>query len=347
MKTKFLLFVLIISSCISSLFAQYALIVPQGRNCTETRPLAFPEFKKEVYDRDIVVKCTEQYSLVREDEVDVNFTWYQNDKDALVILALGKGGLLKDKLPFVRELTKHADVIIFDYEWQNPAPLLTRMARIPTPIKRYFTDNYKEIQTIVTWIRTVQRKKQYKSIVGHGECYSTYTLAQAEALKAPGSIVFDKLVLDSPIISARSSVKEILKNPGLCCDPLTGKFPALLKSFFALFAPCTNRIVDFCSNEYSVLEYVEKVTIPVLFIRGQHDPMVTSTDFFKMFGHLASEQKAVFMTPFHHSNSFQWENARPQYCYIEQAFIHRGFEDFVAFVTQKHEEVIPSKLLGG
>ena len=40
-----------------------------------------------------------QHSLKIDEDANVNFSWYQSGKSELIVLALGKGGSFKDKLP--------------------------------------------------------------------------------------------------------------------------------------------------------------------------------------------------------------------------------------------------------
>lgn len=283
--------------------------------------------KKLATDINSQVKVS-QHSLPIDNNTAVNFSWYQSGKSKLIVLAVGKGGLLKDKLPFIQEFTKDYDVIIFDYEWQNPAPLYKRIARTKAPLNRYFEHNYREIQTIVKYIRGLGK---YYSIIGHGECYSAFMFAKAQALKQGNAPLFDKLVLDSGILSGKNAVKSLFKNPALCANPLDGESSTFIKYLVG------NRLflafVDFFSNDYSVQGYLSKIDIPVLFIRGCNDTMVSDDDFQIMWKSLRGP-KAAFITPYHHSDSFKQKNARREYLHIENLFIQNSFNDFTKLLSK-------------
>lgn len=95
-------------------------------------------------------------------------------------------------------------------------------------------------------------------------------------------------------------------------------------------------MMDFCSSEYfskSIIDHVAKITVPVLFIRGNNDPMVSSQDFDQMFKVTQSfrvSKKACFRTPFHHSNSFGYEKGgRGRYMFVWKKFVEQDFETFL------------------
>jgi len=259
-----------------------------------------------------------QHCLEIDKDVSVNFSWYQSGKAELIVLAVGKGGTPKDKLPFIKEFTQNYDVITFDYEWQNPAPLYKRLARIASPLKRYFEHNYREIHAIVNYVR---QQKKYDCIIGHAECYSAFMFVKAQALN--GDIqLFDKLVLDSPILSVKNVIKSLFKNPALCANPLDGESSVLVKTLVGnkLFL----KLIDICSKDYSIQEYLAKINIPVLFIRGMNDAMVNEGDFLTLWK-TANDLKVAFMTPYHHADSFKQKNGRREYLYIENLFIQNAF----------------------
>lgn len=263
------------------------------------------------------------HSLGIDEGVSVNFSWYQSGKPELIVLAVGKGGLLKDKLPFIYEFTQHYDVIIFDYEWQNPAPLYRRAARIATPLERYFIHNHQEVQAIVSHVRQLNT---YESIIGHAECYSVFMFAKAQALRPIGSRLFDKLIFDSGILSVKNTIKSFFKNPALCCNPLDGQSYPLTKALMGnkLFLA----LIDLCVRDYSAKDYFAAIDIPVLFVRGINDTMVSQEDFVTMWNVVDSE-KAAFLTPYHHSDSFKRKNARREYLYVENLFIQNSYNDFI------------------
>jgi hypothetical protein len=157
------------------------------------------------FDKEIYVNQVTRHSI-ECDGSQVNFNWYQNGKPFLVVLALGKGATFEMKVPFIRELVKNYDIIVFDYEWQNPANLFCRISRIATPLARYFEGNYREVQAIVAFAR---QQNKYEKIIGHAECYSSFMFLKAQAMRDEGYLMFDKLVLDSPLWSVKNYINSI------------------------------------------------------------------------------------------------------------------------------------------
>lgn len=305
------------------------------------RPLFEPQEKwqdvfNSNFDKEISAKQVTSHSI-ECNGYQVNFDWYQNGKPFLVLLALGKGATFEAKVPFIRELVKNYDVIVFDYEWQNPANLFCRISRIATPLARYFEGNYREVQSIVAFVR---QQNKYKKIIGHAECYSSFMFLKAQATRYEGSPMFDKLVLDSPLWSVKNYIKSILKNPALCWDFTEGRLPDFIKTFLQyriVSTPLDTMANFFVGNDYSVEAYLEKIDIPTLFVRGSNDPAISASDFEKIWETIKTSQKAVFVTPYHHSNSFKKEGRR-RYLFIENLFIQNEFEDFVneSLKTHKH-----------
>lgn len=296
-------------------------------------PVTFPQSAlKNTFNRTLNVE-PKKGSVSLENGMEVRYEHYKTGKDTLIVFALGKGDGLRDQYrhkPYIIEFLKHYDVVVFDYAWKTSQGVTDMMKLAYQPFITTFKDSHKSVQAVVKEMRTAH---EYRKIIGHGECYSAYMFAQAEGLKEGGEL-FDKLVLDSPIVSARQCAYEMVSNPALNLWPLSAnKHPWYEKCCGNYLAAATTAVMRFCSSEYfttSVLDALGKITIPVLLIRGEHDPMVSDEDFTKAWHALGSAQKAVLKTPCKHSDSFAYKNKiRGRYCYVENAFIKKEFDKFI------------------
>lgn len=225
-------------------------------------------------------------------------------QDNVIVLALGKGAPFEYKIPFINEyLHLGYDVVEFDFEWQMPAPGLDKFSRIFSPVQRYFEHNHQEIQTLVKHIRATYA---YKNIIGHSECYSGFMFAKAQALS--DQKLFDLIILDSPILSMKKAIMTFIQNPALCSDPNAGNSPDWVKSVLScpILVEPIKALVHVCNKDYDVHEFMKAVSVPMLFIRGDKEPVVSDDEFYEMWNQISLEKVWLLRTPYHHSNSFKY-----------------------------------------
>lgn len=262
--------------------------------------------------------------------VKIRSSLYRNNKQSLIVIGLGKGADQKAYGIYIAALSNFYDVLVFEYEWQVNKPSL--YDKIFHLVKTYFTYNHDEVLSVVGYIRNNTDSFKYDQIIGLGECYSGFMFVKAQALaKKNNEKLFDKLILDSVFLSLDMFIAAIIKDPCMSCDPLKGGMPKIIKPLFlipywTMYKPIAALLRPHLEG-VSMLHYLPDISIPLLYIRGANDPAITDDHFTSLWNSIGSCEKAAFITPFHHSNSFQ-RAGRAYYLDILRNFIDSDFMQF-------------------
>ncbi len=244
-------------------------------------------------------------------------SYTQGDSSYVIVISLGEGVRSKLWPLYLSALSSHYNIVAFEFtssqaSWCNVTC---------HPFKTFFDRSYLDVITVAHFVREYFKDKQ---VIGLGICYGAFILAQAQALSKKR--LFDKLIFDSCFLSVASCVESFIKDPMLCCDSIRGGCPQFLKCILSsriIYKPIVTGIAC-CMPEISVLPYLSDLKeSPVLFIRGQQDPMVLPEHFDAMWEAVTSP-KAVYLTPFHHSNNFR-EAGRAHYLYSMKRFLQNDF----------------------
>jgi hypothetical protein len=237
-------------------------------------------------------------------------------KQTLIVLSLGMGSTFEECEHHAKYLARQYDVLIFQYRW---APL-NEKELVRHTVNSFFTDNHEEVIAAAR----LGRLLKYEQIIGLGECYSGFMFPKAQALcERKGEKLFDKLILDSGMISLENYVRSMIVDPCLMCKPLTGGIPNCLKPCTKLFCAALTKPVNYLYRDdhgpIEVMRYLPHISVPILFIRGKNDPSISWEDFERAWNSVIAP-KTAFITPFHHSNSFQ-HAGRPFYLAVVHHFI--------------------------
>jgi hypothetical protein len=246
---------------------------------------------------------------------------YERGHQTLIVLSLGKGADLTECEHYAEYLIGDYDVLIFEYAW---APL-NQWELVRHTVNGFFTHNHEEVIAASRLGRELQRQNGYQQVIGMGECYSAFTCSKAQALRElAGEKLFDKLILDSCLVSLGDYVRSFIVDPVLMYDSLKGGFPNFLKPCTKLLCAALNRPINYLYRDVQgpidVTRYLPHITVPVLFIRGANDPSI-SWESFENAWNSARAPKTAFITPFQHANNFQYAG-RPFYLYVVQNFIN-------------------------
>jgi hypothetical protein len=245
---------------------------------------------------------------------------YERGHKTLIVLCLGKGAPLEECVHYAEYLVGDYDVLIFEYAW---APL-NQWELVRHTVNGYFTHNHEEVIAASRIARALQQRNGYQQIVGLGECYSGFTFSKAQGLREiEGEKLFDKLILDSCLVSLENYVRSLIIDPVLMYDSLKGGLPKYLKPCTKLFCAALNKPINYLYHDdqgpVEVIRYLPHITVPILFIRGTNDPSISWEDFERAWNSVTAP-KTAFITPFHHSNSFQ-HAGRPFYLAVVHHFI--------------------------
>ena len=288
----------------------------------------------EEYQKEIQARKVTDYAVTTEHGITIPVRLYENDSPNLIVLALGKGANIKDTERFVRALCPMYSVVTFNYEWHDFSSV--QWGKTPFQIgKAFFDHNHEEVVAVVKFVRDLKAKGQakFEQVIGLGECYSTLTFARAQAISCQkNEPLFDKLILDSAFYSVKACAEAIIKDPWLMYDNFEGGCPSWIQAIcghWMILTPSTT-VLGLFLPDASVEQYLKEIReTPILFIRGQNDTFVLPQYFELLWGAVQHKKKAVFFTPFNHSNSFERKKARKQYLCVIDKFINNDFDRFI------------------
>ena len=259
------------------------------------------------------------FNLTSKSKIQIPTTFYDRDSDVLLVAA--------PALPAPKEAMKafaktfpYYDVITFDYRWSGQyEQYLATSILARNPIQRVLFDPIKELETVVHY---ATKRKHYKKVVGLGECYSCFHFAklQSDAIEKYGFGPFTHLVLDSCWYSLRDFAERICYDPLLPINPQNGGAPKVIR-WLTDSSPFKYIILGlaFCfMSNVSIKHYISSVGIPILFVHGKNDLFVPGKHFDKIWNSANKNNRAVFLTPFKHSDNL---GAKKLYRYVAEQFV--------------------------
>jgi len=279
-------------------------------------------------DEEKLLKKATNYTLKTKDNVSFDVLFLDRQSDKVLVIGQGFPGSKEDGL-YEAGLFNDYDVILFDYRWKDMLSFMVSFQTAFSPLNRFFYDEIEEVKSVVAFLK---KKKNYKEIVGLGQCYSNFTFVAAQATGKEA--LFDKLILDSCWFSLKAFVKQITLDPWLPGSPQDGGAPKWLKKILACCAVREPLLLlsHLIVPNVSIEPYLSTLKItPILFIHGIYDLMVPyKSTFQKIWKATSSSKKAAFVTPFRHSTNTE----NPEiYKLICDQFIKNDFDQFVQQVS--------------
>jgi len=274
-----------------------------------------------------------EYTITSETGFDIPLTYFDRNSSKLLVVGPGFQNN-REMFYFVARLFNEYDVVVFDYRWHELKKFVLQRSTLTHPINELLL---KEKEEIITVVRHMKQKKQYATIVGHGICYSTYTLlaAQDEA-QQQGEKLFDKLILDSTFYSIPEMVRKIINDPWLIDEPQVNYTSSWFKAFvkytgLELLIVSLTKLMGYTSVEPLVSRIVDT---PILFIHGKEDVLIPLEDQFLNIWEQTQTQKYALFTPFPHVKNMRNRGIFKCMC---EAFINT--DDTNSFMADIHEKL--------
>jgi len=268
----------------------------------------------------------ELIELVTEDEQKLVGHFHDRKSDTVIILGHGFNAC---KSKWIEQSVIHMfpgyDILTFDYRWNSMAGYILSLKTLTSPVDRLVFDGKKDLRSAVDFVR---KRKNYRQVIGLGECHSAYLFvsSQAEARKQKRPL-FDKLILDSCWLKISDFIDSLLVDPLLLLNTQTGYVPGVFKNILH-WSPGINISRFFWSiitPSLSLTSDLKKLDVPVLFIYGKNDLLVSNSSFNTIWKITKSKQKAALITPYEHVGSYANVALYQYFC---NEFIENEFDVF-------------------
>jgi len=260
-----------------------------------------------------------EYTITTETGFDIPLTYFDRNSSKLLVVGPGFQNN-RQMFYFVARLLCEYDVVVFDYRWIELKSFVLQRSTLIHPINELLL---KEKEEIIAVVRHMKQQKHYDTIIGHGVCYSTYTLlaAQEEAQQQEEKL-FDKLILDSTFHSMPEMARKIINDPWLIAEPQVNHTSSWFKSFvkytgLELLIVTLTKLMGYTSVEPLVSHIVDT---PILFIHGKEDVLIPlENQFINIWDSADQTQKCALFTPFAHVKNMR---NRGVYKFICENFIN-------------------------
>jgi pimeloyl-ACP methyl ester carboxylesterase len=246
----------------------------------------------------------QELALTTEDAHTIHALYFNRNSDTLIVCAPGFGYHKEVMVPFV-DLYPNYDVVIMDQRGHGleakAQGVFDRCARASFGIvPSLITYGEKETHDVHQLVSTLRQNAsgRYKKVIGLGFCYSSLIFGKA-AVQFPG--LFDKLIVDGSITSLKKVFMRMQKNPLMLAHLRAGGIgPSWLQNSTFFYSMLTtlqkhlfNRAFD---SELVNAQNLSKLTIPVMFVHGHQDVMVSDKEFEKLWSTATSCEKVAFLT---------------------------------------------------
>ena len=277
-----------------------------------------------------------EYTITSETGFDIPLTYFDRNSSKLLVVGPGFQNN-RQMFYFVARLFNEYDVVVFDYRWHELKQFILQRSTLMHPINELLL---KEEEEIIDVVRHMKQKKQYDTIVGHGICYSTYTLLAAQdKAQQQREKLFDKLILDSTFYSIPEMVRKIINDPWLIDEPQVNHTSSWFKAFvkytgLELLIVSLTKLMGYTSVEPLVSRIVDT---PILFIHGKEDVLIPVEDqFLNIWENADHTQKYALFTPFAHVKNMR--NRGVFKCMCESFINTDNTDNFIAEIHEKMQE---------
>jgi pimeloyl-ACP methyl ester carboxylesterase len=242
----------------------------------------------------------ERFEVITEDGVTIPAIFFNRNSDKLIFFGHGFGGS-KEWYKSRGYLFSDYDVVLFDYRWKNINAFLSKISIILHPFRESL---FREKDDVKAVLKEVKSKKQYKEVIGFGECYSSFVFAalQSEA-EQEDNMVFDKLIMDSSWLSLVDFSRQLALDPCVPCHHNSAlEAPNWIRKIlkFKVVNYCINKFFETLAPDISIEKDLCKIkNTSILFLHGSNDRLVPMETFKKIWN-ATKCHKVALITPFEH-----------------------------------------------
>ncbi len=242
-------------------------------------------------------------TIKREGGGEINAVFFDRGSDKAVIVGQGFHARKEYLIPFLKICSGY-DLLFFDYQGHREM-LGTYACYGRSTLDAYFIEPQKDVCALGNFLRD---RKSYRAIIGLGMCYSGLIFSGAQALSQDaGKPLFDKLILDSSISSLKEIALQVCRDPLLFWYPKEGGTPQTLQWFLGswpvkAFASGLGWI--FLGQQFSHItteNYLSHIDLPVLFIRGEHDSLVSPEISRRLYESVRADSACMVTLPSQHT----------------------------------------------
>jgi len=221
--------------------------------------------------------------------------FFNRQSDKAVVCIPPFGAETKDIIRFAGVFNEY-DVLLLEYRNASSSKPLSLSPFLLTP--EAVIALAQGVEQAFSWIA---HRKDYSTIIGHGQCYGAWILLEAQA-SGNNRLTFDKLIIDSCPLSLYS----VFEN--MCTDPTSvlslGKKQSSIWVKAPLKIPLLRKLLMKIStllfSDIAIKHCVENISSPILFIHGTQDYLVNQKQFDTLFATAQDRQSAALITPFKH-----------------------------------------------
>lgn len=222
--------------------------------------------------------------------------FFDRKSDTVVICIPPFGAETRNSIPLAG-IFKEYDVLILEFKnTKTHKPLkLSPFFLKPDTIKMFSNT----IEQAFAWLT---HKKIYHQIIGHGQCYGAWILLESQA-NSHNKAFFNKIILDSCPLSLYSIFHNAYSNPrGVLSLGKTksANFIQSIMNNIPFLKRIYTSIMTTLFTDISAAALLKHVQVPVLFINGTEDYLVTPEQFDTLYTSVTHNDKSAFITPFKH-----------------------------------------------
>lgn len=271
------------------------------------------QLKKNYQHNDLFINLmAEDIKLTTTGGLSFTARYFNNNSDKVIVLGQGFPGEMEAMQDFIPFLGDGFDYIAFDYRWKDLFRYVLNPITICRPTQRIFYDEQEEIITVVNFLKS---KKNYKEIIGLGQCYSSFLFVVTQAKEQlDGRSLFDRLILESCWYSLKEFALCVGKDPGLVANPQYGgsEFLKWICSSQALYG-VVEALTKFFPD-INIESYASKLKdTPILFIHGMNDKLISTVSFAQVWNAVSSP-KVALLTPHRHVDNLQHDGVMTHAC---------------------------------
>ena len=284
-----------------------------------------------------------------EDSNIVECTYFNRNSDKLLVVGGGFTNIKEKMAPFTSMFTDY-DIVIFDYRGHgiHKSKLFNPTTWRINPLDKFFNvDTRKtklgitEEKDVIAVVNHFRETKNYNKVYGLGVCYSALIFLKAQGIwqKEKGKNLFDKIIIDGCWLSLRKFIQKLSKDLKLLCSPQSGgwkkswlnKKKWIKKFLFWL----VNTVFNIDIDAVSVMPYLDKIKIPILYFYGKDDLVITRNEFETIWNNLNTEKTAIITSNQHVRNHIKEKEFYKLSCDL---FLELPHKEFISCL--KNQEIL-------